>query len=112
MPSSKRNCKMLWRAIRISPALALTSLTSCYNSTPNQLSVLQAALTLRPPPTLLEPCDAPVTWPKGSALSANQVATLWYADRTALKLCQQRHAATVEFYTGRDADLVALGDGK
>lgn len=48
-----------------------------------------------------KPCDAPVTLPDRD-LSETETTSLWGRDRTALRVCETRRAASVASATGGD----------
>lgn len=66
------------------------------------LSVASCGLTrgdpavITPPPSLTQPCPAPVDLPQ-RALNDAEVEVLWGRDRSALRACASRHAALAEW---------------
>lgn len=61
------------------------------------LSACGASINARPdlPPSLLVPCDHPVTLPD-RALSDQEVEIYWGRDRSALRACASRHAGLID----------------
>lgn len=51
---------------------------------------------ITPPPSLTQPCPAPVDLPQ-RALNDAEVEVLWGRDRSALRACASRHAALAEW---------------
>ena len=54
-----------------------------------------------PPDSLVERCDAPQTWARGTDLTVAQTAILWGRDRTALRDCGERHELLAEWARGQ-----------
>lgn len=77
-------------------AVSALGLTACAGST--GVSISPKAADFRPlPPEFRRMCNGPVKLPE-VAINQAQVEDLWIKDRSALKSCRSRHAATVRYF--------------
>lgn len=77
-------------ALTLTPIASAFLLASCGVSAPVR--------PLPPPPSLVEPCAAPVALPERD-VTQGEVETWWGRDRSALRACGEKHAALAAYVT-------------